>query len=198
MLEHRSKVRVLDRADQNDTEEAHVATDIERIAFAYRRDLMAPSPRADDSWRRTHSPRRSIAKLLESPTWQLPTTPMRPDCSRGEHMDDAKAVVHFHEVLEPESAGRTTRMSIRYLRRHLNRADLVIVPDAGRARDARSGSRADNRAHGGDNCPPLLTAIPKSRLLPELRKRGVDASNHPTLPRCCRRRSLISSRLSDR
>ncbi len=27
------------------------------------------------------------------------------------------------------------------------------------------------------NCPPLLTAIPKSRLLPELRKRGVEASS---------------------
>ena len=139
---------------------------------------MAPSPRANDSWRRTHSPRRSIAKLLESPTWQSPTIQMRPDYfCRSNKWPPLRRIVHFHEVLDPESAGTNdAALDSLFAAGTSMRADLVIVPDAERAKMLAAEANLTTAPTVVMNCPPLLDGDPKSRLLPELHKRGVHVS----------------------
>ena len=85
-----------------------------------------------------------------------------------------KRIVHLHELPDLSTAGRITRRSIRYLIKHLRRADLVVVPDRERARilaDSYSLSQVPTVVM---NCPMTLPKIPDSRLMPLLHERGLD------------------------
>jgi glycosyltransferase involved in cell wall biosynthesis len=87
-----------------------------------------------------------------------------------------KRVVHLHELLDVNAGGRADRLSVRYIRNHLCEADLVIVPDAHRARLTQSFAKLSKRPTVVMNCPALLLELPSSRLLPSLRERGFETS----------------------
>lgn len=83
-------------------------------------------------------------------------------------------IVHLHEI--PDVAlyapSITSNVAIRYMLRTLNRADLVIVPDAHRAAYTAEVGKLSRRPYVVMNCPPLRSELPVSRLIPWLRERG--------------------------
>lgn len=88
-----------------------------------------------------------------------------------------RRVVHLHESLAFETVGRSTRISTRYVMRRLARADLVIVPDAHRAKMLRSACGLSKEPLVVMNCPLLIPKLPASKLLPALQERGIVTSN---------------------
>lgn len=90
--------------------------------------------------------------------------------------NSTKRIVHLHELLEPSTASRSTRLSIGFLVRKLSRADLVVVPDSQRARVVAAQCGLPNEPLVAMNCPLRLAELPESRLLPSLRERGFTTS----------------------
>ena len=177
MLEEQSHVRVLDRVSQKDEKEAILPGDTERVRVRI-------SARRDGSISLKHRLEEgfAFAKALNREIARKPDLAIAydPDAAslllRKKSSPGLKRIVHLHEMLEPATSGRTTRLSIRYLERHLNRADLVIVPDSERARIIAGQFGLTTDPTVVMNCPPLLSAIPESRLIPELQKRDVSPS----------------------
>ena len=178
MLEVKAHVRVLDRLGPKDEKEAILPGDTERVRVRI-------NARQDGSVSLKHRLQEgfAFAKALRSEIARKPDLAIAydPDAAalllRKKASPDLKRIVHLHEMLEPATSGRTTRLSIRFLERHLNRADLVIVPDAERARIVAAEFNLTTSPTVVMNCPPLLGAIPKSRLIPELRQREVNATS---------------------
>jgi glycosyltransferase involved in cell wall biosynthesis len=84
-----------------------------------------------------------------------------------------KRVVHLHELPDASTGGRANSLSTRYLLSNLNRADLIVVPDAERARIVSRSAGLLKEPVVVMNCPALLKLLPSSKLLPELDRRGV-------------------------
>jgi glycosyltransferase involved in cell wall biosynthesis len=87
-----------------------------------------------------------------------------------------KRVVHLHELLNVNAGGRADRLAARYLRKYLRDADLVIVPDAYRARTTASFAALSQEPSVVMNCPAILHELPPSKLLPNLQERGLGTS----------------------
>jgi glycosyltransferase involved in cell wall biosynthesis len=87
-----------------------------------------------------------------------------------------KRVVHLHELLNVNAGGRADRLAVRYIREYLRDADLVIVPDAYRARMTQEFAKLTQEPVVVMNCPALLGDVPPSKLLPALRERGLETT----------------------
>jgi len=87
-----------------------------------------------------------------------------------------KRVVHLHELLNVSTGGRAERLAVKYIRKYLRNADLVVVPDVFRARMTQDFADLHTEPAVVMNCPALLLELPSSKLLPALRERGVETS----------------------
>jgi|SRR4051812_15802261 hypothetical protein len=86
-------------------------------------------------------------------------------------------IVHMHEVAMPPGQGSLSNdAATRYVHSRLRYADLVTVADAHRARLLADTAGLSTLPTVVMNCPPVLTELPKSRLLPWLRERGISQS----------------------
>lgn len=87
-------------------------------------------------------------------------------------------IVHFHEY--PEQAqyfgSYFGLFAWNYVRRHLRRADLVVMPDKHRAMLVQGMFGLPETPLVVMNCPRRLSELPQSRLLPLLRERGLPLS----------------------
>lgn len=87
------------------------------------------------------------------------------------HTESLK-IVHLHEL--PERKHFKTRgfslLARNYALRNLNRANLVVVPDADRAIRIQRQCKLRNPPIAAMNCPRRMDTLPKSRLLPYLRE----------------------------
>ena len=84
-------------------------------------------------------------------------------------------IVHLHELPDPAlyESSRRTQAAVQYLLQHLHRADLVVVPDKGRAVYVREVAHLDREPVVVMNCPRRLEALPSSLLVPYLQERGL-------------------------
>lgn len=84
-------------------------------------------------------------------------------------------IVHLHELPDEECyrQSRVGLFALRYLQRHLRRADLVIVPDLHRAQWIQQRFDLPELPMVVMNCPRRLETLPPSRLLPWLHERGI-------------------------
>lgn len=84
-------------------------------------------------------------------------------------------IVHLHELPDEEvyRQSRVGSFALRYLLRHLHRADLVVMPDRHRAQWVQQKCGLRELPMVVMNCPRRLETLPASRLLPWLRERGV-------------------------
>ncbi|MCP4171689.1 MAG: glycosyltransferase family 4 protein [Fuerstiella sp.] len=90
-----------------------------------------------------------------------------------------RLIWHFHELFLPrnDSGGWMTRRNVRFAADQCEHPDLVIFPDAERARVYR-----DEVGRAFDelivmNCPRRLGAVPKNHLRPALRSQSVPAES---------------------
>lgn len=169
-LSRRSKVTVLDRANDDSCAFEAVFTDVRRVRI---RPGKAPLPLRNATELLSFS--RELDRELAAGS--SIAIGYDPDAAalllRSTHGDAAlKRVVHLHELPDPSTAGRITRQSIRYLVKHLERADLVLVPDRERARIVADTYSLSRMPLVVMNCPMTMQRIPDSRLVPLLRQRG--------------------------
>ncbi|MBS1808084.1 MAG: glycosyltransferase [Acidobacteria bacterium] len=87
-------------------------------------------------------------------------------------------VVHLHEIpwKEHYAASITGSLAIRYMMKHLHRADIVIVPDRHRGEFIQTTTRLNRPPITVMNCPRILPTTPESLLIPYLRHRGITAN----------------------
>jgi len=86
---------------------------------------------------------------------------------------DAFTIWHLHEHIDANLAVSTSsRKSHQFVRRHAADADLVVVPDAGRAEALLEAGFVPERPAVVMNCPRRQEVLPADRLRPALRERG--------------------------
>lgn len=179
LLASSADITVLDRKATSEKDEAGTSEGIERIRVPFNaedRGGLSPVRRLGEAFAFA----RNYDELLTR----------RPDISIAYDEDTAavllrssfarlrlRRVVHLHELPEPTTAGITTRLSMRYLRRTLRRADMVIIPDADRARIVASKFKLSKDPFVVMNCPTLLSRVPSSKLIRALHDRGINSEN---------------------
>lgn len=97
---------------------------------------------------------------------------------RGSCARKIMRIVHLHEIPDAElySSSFVSSLAVRYMIATLERANLVIVPDASRAAYTARVASLRRAPVVVMNCPLTLQRLPESKLLPWLEERGVHSS----------------------
>ena len=84
-----------------------------------------------------------------------------------------KHIVHLHEMLiDDPNADFISRRIVGSLQKRLHRAELVVVPDLHRAKHVKEVAGLKSMPLVVMNCPLRMEALPESRLLPFLARKG--------------------------
>ena len=170
-LSELSSVTVLDRASEDPATPGAYVTGVVRKRIATPRGL-GPVRNLKEAAAFSRELRKEIAlRPAVAFGYDPNAAALLLQSKRGER--DLKRVIHLHELPEPTSGGLIARFAIRYLAAHLKRADLVIIPDVERARIVAHRCALQQEPLVVMNCPPLLSTLPQSRLLPFLAERGM-------------------------
>jgi hypothetical protein len=178
ILAESGDVTVLDRMANVEREEVQAPAEVERLRIRFEAEnggRFSSLHHITDAFAFARTYNRLIAREPDiAISYDEDTAALLLHLSHGRPA--LKRVVHLHELPETTTAGRITRISMRYLLRSLNRADMVVLPDAHRAKVITEEFRLTQEPFVVMNCPALLPALPSSRLIPALCERGIVSS----------------------